>query len=62
MYKHFRHKKYGDPLPIKHTDKTYYDEVDDLFEDDKEYIAKIQTFMKKDAFADVRKLFEAPKE
>ena len=39
LYKHFRHKKFGEVLP---EEPKYSDEVDDLFDDDKEFILKIK--------------------
>jgi hypothetical protein len=48
LYKHYRHKKHGEPLPgHEQTPKDNYfnsdlEDVDDLFDDDKEFIMRIK--------------------
>ena len=59
LYRHFRHKKFGEALPQK---LNCPDEVDDLFDDDKEFILKIKALQKKDAFAEVKKFEEIRKQ
>lgn len=60
LYKHFRNKKYGEPLPLKKKE-IIQDQVDDLFEEDREFIKKIKALLNKDAFAEVKK-FEREQE
>lgn len=49
LYRHFRLKKYGEPL----TNDT---EVDDLFEEDKEMIRRIKQLREKDTLAAIKTL------
>ena len=54
LYRHFRLKKYGEPLPGS-------DGVDeDLFEEDKEMIRRIQALRQKDPFAGLKRLLPEP--
>lgn len=49
LYRHFRFKKYGEPL-MSDT------EVDDLFEEDKEMIRRIKQLREKDTLVVIKKL------
>ena len=54
LYRHFRLKKYGEALPGS-------DGVDeDLFEEDKEMIRRIQALRQKDPFAGLKRLLPEP--
>ena len=53
LFRLFRHKKYGEELPCA---KQIDDDVEDLFEEDKEMIRRIKELQRKDPLAELRKL------
>ena len=47
VYRHFRHKKYGEPIPKQNNDLDDSEELEDMFKEDLALQNKIQQMLKK---------------